>query len=93
MILCGWCGHTTPAGKCVYCHRDAETPWRQRAQDVPEVDEGRPPLDETDIRRRYEAARTGLRGEGRVATVEAIAERMDVSPRTLRDYRRRFGLR
>ena len=54
---------------------------------------GRPTLDDTEIRRRYGEAITGLRAQNRPLTQEAIAEWLGVSPRTVRDYRRRFDLR
>lgn len=94
-IVCGWCGHPTPDPRCAYCGRDPRLPWRQRGAEPPseaEHEPGRPTLDEADIRRRYDEARKALIAEGREPTVEAIAERLDRSPRTVREWRARFGL-
>ena len=94
-IACGWCGHATRPEACLYCGRDPSQPWVQRGLEPPVIAEheaGRPALDERDIRERYEHARDALVAEGKDATVEAIAERMDRSPRTVREYRQRFGL-
>ena len=94
-IACGWCGHPTVRGCCLYCGRDPALPWAQRGVEPPEVIEhesGRPALDERDIRRRYEEACDALVAEGRKPTVEAIAERLDRSPRTVREWRAKFGL-
>lgn len=95
MILCGWCGHPTEADKCRSCGRDPRLPWVQRGQEPATVqsEAGHPALDEADIRQRYSDAVAGLKAEGRTPTVEAIAERLDRSPRTVREYRRKFGLR
>ena len=90
MIVCGWCGAATPEDRCPACgHEDPARPWIQRGDIPPEVIRtgGRPPLVERDIRRRYaEAKRSGA------VTVEQLAEQLDVSPRTLRDWRKRFAL-
>lgn len=94
-IACGWCGHPTTPAACLYCGRDPSLPWVQRGQAppvVPEHAEGRPALDERDVRRRYEEARDALVAEGREPTVEAIAERLDRSPRTVREWRQKFAL-
>lgn len=90
MILCGWCGQATVPARCMVCGRDPRTPWLQRAQEPPTVDEGRPALDPAEVRRLYAEAKAAL---GPAATVEALAERLGRSPRTIRDWRRRFGLR
>ena len=55
--------------------------------------EGRPSLEPREIRARYDAARHELVTAGREPTIEAIAERLDRSPRTVRDWRKRFDLR
>ena len=94
-IACGWCGHPTLPGRCGYCGRDPELPYRQRGREAPVVSdhvEGRPPLSERDIRERYDAARRDLRSRGVEATVEALAEALDRSPRTVREWKSRFGL-
>ncbi len=94
-IVCGWCGNATDVGACLYCARDPEQPWVQRGQSAPVIadhDTGRPALDERDIRQRYAEAQHAIEAEGRAATVEAIAERLDRSPRTVREWRRKFAL-
>lgn len=95
MIRCGWCGHATEDGPCVSCGRPAALPWVQRAQTppvIPAPGSGRPVLAEDETRRRYEDAVAALRAEHRVVTLEALAERLDRSPRQVREWRRRFGL-
>lgn len=93
-LICGWCGRATDEGECANCRRDPELPYIQRRDRVQYLDdhEGRPQLDETDIRKRYFAAVAGIEATGRPATVEAIAEVLDRSPRTIREWRKRFGL-
>ena len=94
-IACGYCGHPTPPEGCIYCGRDPALPWFQRGRKPPEVGEhesGRPALDERDIRRRYQEAHDALVAAGREPTVEAIAERLDRSPRTVREWRQRFAI-
>jgi len=94
VILCGWCGHQTPRDRCTYCGRDPVLPWAQRGEDPEEIPEtlGRPALDGDEIRRLYGEAATELRHLGRPVTVEALADRLDKSPRTVRDWRKRFDL-
>lgn len=93
MIECGWCGvPTSTPDRCQSCrHEDPAKPWVQRGQEPPSVTStpGRPALDEHAIRARYAEARAAL---GVAATVEAIAERLDRSPRTVREWRKRYGL-
>ena len=93
-VACGWCGHATAPAECGYCGRDPRLPYLQRGIRVPlmESHEGRPPLDEADVRARYVAAVETIERTGRQATVEAIAEQLDRSPRTIRDWRKRYGL-
>lgn len=96
MIRCGWCDQPTEPGRCGACHHeDAARPWVQRGQDPPPVvtDAGRPALDEGDIRHRYVEAKAHVIASGRIPTVEAIAERLDRSPRTVRAWRSRYALR
>jgi hypothetical protein len=95
MILCGWCGHATDAETCRTCGRDPVVPWAQRGQKPPPVlsEAGHPALDEAEVRTRYGEAVANLKAAGRTPTVEAIAEQLDRSPRTVRDWRKRFGLR
>lgn len=96
MIRCGWCGMPTGDGSiCGLCGRDPGLPWRQRGKPVPVIghhDAGRPPLDAHTIRSQYGAARLVLLAAGRTPTVEAIAEELGRTPRTVREWRVRFGL-
>lgn len=89
-IVCGWCSQPAPdVGPCLHCGRDAALPWRQRAKQPPEIRTdavGRPALDRSAVRRRLAAARQALEDEGTNVTVEALAERLDVSPRTIRRW-------
>lgn len=94
-IPCGWCGHVTSQdATCPDCGRDPVTAWMQRGQTPPVLheDEGRPPLSASDIRTRYATARAAVVARGRTPTVESIAEELDRSPRTVRDWRKRFSL-
>lgn len=94
-VVCGWCMHPTDPAICGYCGRDPALPWSQRGRRVPTIahaEPGRPPLDENEIRRRYEEARHRLLDTGREVTIEALAELLDRSPRTVREWRQRFGL-
>lgn len=94
-ICCGWCGRPAPRERCVYCGRDPALPWLQRGKEPPALadhESGRPTLDERDIRRRYQEAHDALVAQGRTPTVEAIAERLDRSPRTVREWRAKFAL-
>lgn len=91
-VQCGWCGHVAEPPRCGYCGHDPETPWVQRGETAPRVAEGRPSLDADAIRRLYHEARAAVIDAGRPPTVEAIAEQLDRSPRTVRDWRKRFGL-
>lgn len=95
-IVCGWCGGpTVNGGTCDQCGRDPRLPWTQRGrapQELPDTLAGRPTLDAAGIREAYAAARMALTAAGREPTVEAIAERLDRSPRTVRDWKRRFAL-
>ncbi len=89
MILCGWCGRATRPDQCVLCGRDPAVPYRQRGTEPPVVDaqDGRPPLRPAEVSRRLAAARQALAAAGRPITVEALAEQLDVSPRTVRRWR------
>lgn len=96
-IACGWCGEPTPdAGRCTGCGRDPRLPYLQRVVEPPvrghDEDGGRPTLDPPVVRERYREAKAAIEARGQTATVEAIAEQLDRSPRTVRDWRRRFGL-
>jgi hypothetical protein len=95
-VVCGWCHHPTPPGSCDYCGRAAAVPWIQRGQAVPAADhdagQGRPSLDAVEVRRLLDGATSELLAEGRTATVESIAEKLDRSPRTVREWRRRFDV-
>ena len=95
-IVCGWCARATSPGQCAYCGRDPRLAWKQRGAQPPVADHdaeaGRPPLDAREIRRRYDEARAVLVTAGREPTVERLAEALDRSPRTVREWRKRFGL-
>ncbi len=94
-VRCGWCGRPTPVTACVWCRRDPALPYLQRGGVPPVIEahaEGRPPLDERDIRLRWQAALRELRSRGQEPTVEAMAEALDRSPRTVREWRAKFGL-
>lgn len=96
MIVCGWCGHDADPARCARCGHDPALPYLQRGQPVPGTgghETGRPALDESDIRRRYAEARADLSDSGLVVTIDALAERLDRSPRTVREWRKRYGLR
>lgn len=92
MIACGWCGKATSSvERCTSCgHADPPRPWLQRGQDAPVIEHapGRPATDPADVARRLAAARSDL---GPHATVDAIAEHMDVSPRTVRRWQKVAG--
>lgn len=93
MIRCGWCGNPTAnRDRCTSCgHVDPERPWHQRGEPVPSVHvdaAGRPALDRKAIRRRLEEARHAL---GADATVEQIAEFLNVSVRTVGRWRKLAG--
>lgn len=75
MIACGWCGAPTPVGACASCDRDAALPWEQRGKVAPPADSPT---------RRLARATAAL---GSDATIERIAEYLDVSPRTVRRWR------
>jgi len=53
---------------------------------------GRPALDAREIRLAYDEAKAQLAASGHETTVEAIAELLDRSPRTVRAWRQRFAL-
>lgn len=92
MILCGWCGKATAnQDRCTPCgHADPARPWVQRGEDPPTVsrEPGRPAVIPADVARRLAAARAQL---GPHATVDQIAETLDVSPRTVRRWQRVAG--
>ena len=96
-IVCGWCHQPTPEGRCEHCGHEAALPWTQRGRKPPIIggddSPGRPALDPVVIRHLYDEAKAGLVRQGREPTVEAIAERLDRSPRTVSGWRRRYGLR
>lgn len=91
MIECGWCGQPSAPDRCGHCHRDPAVPWRQRGlEPVPLRTDavGRPALDPDELRHRFAVARKDL---GEHATVDALAERLDVSPKTVRRWLARIG--
>jgi hypothetical protein len=67
-------------------------PWEQRGLEPPAADAkaGRPTLDAKTIRRMWAEAKKAL-GPG--ATLDQIAEQLDRSPRTVREWRVRYSLR
>ena len=83
MIVCGWCGKATERGdRCASCgHVDPTRPWEQRNEPVPVVNHHRAIA---------EASRTIEAGGERV-TIERLAERLDVSPRTVRRWQKVAG--
>ena len=95
-VVCGWCRHPTPPGACDYCGRPSAVPWLQRGQAVPVADrdagQGRPALDAREVRLLMDRAVSGLLAAGREPTIEAIAEALDRSPRTIRGWKQRFGV-
>jgi hypothetical protein len=95
-VVCGWCHRPTPPERCDYCGHPPALPWLQRGLAVPAADHdagaGRPALDGHEIRLAYDAARESLTMAGHEATVEAIAEKLDRSPRTVRAWKQRFAL-
>jgi hypothetical protein len=80
MRTCGWCGQPTRVDPCSVCnHEDPDRPWLQRGQRPPTTIQ----VKRNDIRHRLAQARREL-GPG--ATVDAIAESIGVSPRTVRRW-------
>lgn len=94
-IECGWCGSPTKPERCSSCGRAPEQPWIQRGQEAPRIPTkaGRPGLDEKTVRSLWAQAKRELAAEGRPATLDAIAEKLDRDPRTVREWRVRFSLR
>lgn len=92
MITCGWCGKATAnVDRCTSCgHADPKRPWVQRGSPAPAVshEPGRPAIDPADVARRLALARAEL---GPHATVDAIAEHLQVSPRTVRRWQQVSG--
>jgi len=78
MIRCGWCGRAADVVVCSHCRRDPGEAWRQRGQEPPDIDVNRD---------RLARATAEITAEGRSPTIEAIAEHLDVSPRTVRRWR------
>jgi hypothetical protein len=91
-VQCGWCGRVAEPPRCGNCGRDPEQAWAHRGLDAPRVAEGRPTLDEDAVRLAYTRAVDELREDGKPVTVEAIAEKVDRSPRTVREWRKRLSL-
>lgn len=80
-LICGWCGNgTRSATRCDRCgHADPARPFVQRGEEQP---------DESALRRRrLRLAEAAIRAEGVEPTAERIAERLDLSPRTVRRWR------
>lgn len=91
-LVCGWCGQVTvDKAECDACGRDPRKPYRQRGIWPPTFEtpeRGRPVLDLRAAHRRVAEAERNLREAGRPVTVEAIAEFLDVTPRTIRRWRK-----
>jgi hypothetical protein len=89
MIPCGWCGRATPPEHCASCGRDPAVPYVQRGTEPPVIatHEVRPGVTPAEAARRLAGARETLQHAGRPVTVEALAEALDVSPRTVRRWR------
>lgn len=81
MILCGWCSEPTKDGeRCDHCrHIDPTRPYTQRGLPVPDASEAK--------LRRLARAEADIRAAGEVVTVERLAERLGVDPRTVRRWR------
>lgn len=79
MIVCGWCAAITGPMTCQACGRDPVVPWVQRGQEPRSEAQAK----RLDISRRLTEARRAL-GPG--ATVDAIAELVGVSSRTVRRW-------
>lgn len=95
-IVCGWCGGPAIDGDpCPDCGRDPRLAWTHRGLEPPAVASasGRPTLGAAEARQLYEAAKSAVEERGATATVDAIAEELDRSPRTVRRWRDTFGLR
>lgn len=82
MIACGWCGKPTEPDRCGVCGRDPVLPWTQRGLEPPESDAHTHEL---------ATAAAELRREGRRVTAETLAERLGVSPRTVRRWQEMAG--
>ena len=87
-IVCGWCGNWTADRPCRVCGRDPELHWIQRGMEPPLVEEtvGRPVLDQAAVLKRIADTTAALQAEGKVPTEEALAERLEVSARTVRRW-------
>jgi hypothetical protein len=78
VIECGWCGQPTKPGRCGNCQRDPALPWLQRGTEPPA-------FGATEVHRRRLAQ--AYRELGRDASVERLAEFLDVDARTVRRWR------
>jgi hypothetical protein len=81
VIVCGWCGQPSEPDRCGNCHRDPALPWVQRGVDPPEAQDPNS--------RRVAKAVSELEADGYRATSERVAERLDVSPRTVRRWQQK----
>jgi len=86
VILCGWCSALTDPFVCGSCGRNPVIPWTQRGQLPPTEYEAK----RIDARRRLSEARRAL---GPEATLDAIAEHLNVSSRTVRRWHEMSGVR
>ena len=85
MIVCGWCNAETDLGRCTACGRDPALPWAQRALEPPVVTVA------ARHRRLLAEATVAIRAEGSEPTIDRLAERLEVDPRTVRRWRALSG--
>ena len=94
-FICGWCEQsTTDELICSQCgHEDPARPWLQRGKTIPLSEErehlgGRPRLEPGQIRQRLRIAQKEL---GDNATNAQVAERLEISERTLARWQKLVG--
>lgn len=81
MIRCGFCGGETAPGSCSLCGRDPALPYVQRGMEPPVIDEA------ARHRQALAEATSAIEASGLRATIDRLAEQLDVSPRTVRRWR------
>lgn len=81
MIRCGWCNAETNPDRCGTCGRDPALPWLQRGAMPPEVSEA------DRFRAVLSGAEEAIRADGLEPTIDRLADKLDVSPRTVRRWR------
>jgi hypothetical protein len=87
MIVCGWCNADTAPGRCSMCGRDPALPWVQRGSNPPVVT----PADR--YARFLAVATAAIQSDGLEPTIERLAARLDVDPRTVRRWRQMSAAR